>query len=170
MLRRRANSPGAAAGRALRRAGFTITELMVVVLILGVLTGMILTAVTAARRAVARDNTKMMISALSAAIERYQMDWGDFPPGDGGITGSESLQAALNSRRFEGPYVKGEYPPTRDDNRNARREFVDHWGRPLSYTHHRHYQGAPKADEYRLTSDGPDGRPNTDDDIVNWKK
>jgi type II secretory pathway pseudopilin PulG len=144
--------------------------MLVVVLIIGMLAAMIMGAVIAVRRKFARDNTKMILVAISGAIERYQTDWSDFPPGAGGVAGSEELYAALSSTRYEGPYLKGDYPPTKDTDGNGRRELVDHWGRAIGYTHHRHYRGDPKADEYRLESDGADGKPGSSDDIANWKK
>jgi prepilin-type N-terminal cleavage/methylation domain-containing protein len=75
-------------------------------------------------------------------------------------------------------------------------EFGDAWGQPLVYIHHRDYdlyaaQGVEtvnlagetvfvkprrnettgtyyKLDSYQLISIGPDGEPDTDDDITNW--
>jgi len=158
------------AGRRRRAAGFTLTELLVVLFIIGLLAGLILTGVMAARRKIGRDNTRNMITTISGAIERYSSDWGDFPPGRGGLEGSEELFAALRSERFEGPYLKGDFPPAKDTDNNKRKELVDHWGRPIGYTHHRNYTGEPRPDEYRLESPGLDGRRGTGDDIVNWKK
>ncbi len=158
------------ASRARSRAGFTLTEILVVLFIIGLLAGLILTGVMAARRKIGRDNTRVMLQAVAAAIESYQNDWGDFPPGEGGPGGSEDLYRALSSTRFEGPYLQGKYPPAKDTDNNRRKELVDHWGRPIGYTHHRHYTGDPRADEYRLESAGLDRKPGTDDDITNWKK
>jgi general secretion pathway protein G len=150
-------------------AGFTLTEMLVVLFIIGLLAGLILTGVIAARRKIGRDNTRSMMVAIAAAIEGYSSDWGDFPPGAGGLEGSEELFNALSSDRFEGPYLKGNYPPAVDTNGNKRKELVDHWKRPMGYTHHRNYSGDPKADEYRLESMGLDGKKGNKDDIHNWK-
>ncbi len=156
--------------RARRSAGFTLTEILVVLFIIGLLAGLVLTGVMAARRKIGRDNTRNMLTTIAGAIERYSSDWGDFPPGNGGVEGSEELYAALRSERFEGPYLKGGFPPASDTDNNKRKEMVDHWGRTIDYTHHRNYTGEPKPDEYRLVSPGLDGKKNTPDDIVNWKK
>jgi type II secretory pathway pseudopilin PulG len=144
--------------------------MLVVLFIIALLAGLVLTGVMAARRKVGRDNTRVMLTAIKGAIERYQNDWGDFPPGKGGVEGSEDLYTALSSKRFEGPYLKEEYPPSKDTDGNKFREMVDHWGRTIRYTHHRNYTGDPRADSYRLESAGLDGRFGTSDDIVNWKK
>jgi type II secretory pathway pseudopilin PulG len=143
--------------------------MLVVLFIISLLAGLVLTGVIAARRKIGRDNTRTILTTISGAIERYATDWGDFPPGEGGVAGSEDLYAALRASRFEGPYLKGDYPPAKDTDGNSRKELVDHWGRPVGYTHHRHYQGDPKADEFRLESAGLDGKPGTSDDIHNWK-
>jgi len=153
-----------------RAAGFTLTEILVVLFIIGLLSGLILTGVMAARRKIGRDNTRMMITALSAAISNYESQWGDYPPGEGGLPGSEELHAALTAPLHEGPFVREGYPPARDTDKNGRKEFVDHWKRPIGYTHHRNYSGDPRADDYRLESWGLDGKPATADDISNWKK
>ena len=151
-------------------AGFTLTEILVVLFIIGLLAGLILTGVMAARRKMGRDNTRVMLQTIGAAIESYEGDYGDFPPGKGGIQGSEDLYEALSSTRAEGPYLRGDYPPAKDTNNNKRKELVDHWGWPIGYTHHRNYTGEPRADEYRLESAGLDRKPGTGDEITNWKK
>ncbi len=151
-------------------AGFSLVEMLVVIFIIGMLAGLILTGVMAARRKFGRDNTRLMLTAIAGAIQSYSQDWGDFPPGPGGVEGSEDLCAALKSTRFNGPYIKGNHPPTKDTDRNGIEEMVDHWGRTIEYTHHRHYTGEPRADDYRLVSPGLDGKVGTGDDITNWKK
>jgi len=127
--------------------------------------------VTVARRRFEVSNTRTIINFISAAIQRYESDWGVYPPGAGEIAGSEDLYAALRAPRFEGPYLKkSNYPPVRDTDNNGRKELVDHWKRPIGYTHHRHYKGDPMSDEYRLESAGPDRKRGTKDDVANWKK
>ncbi len=155
---------------ALHEQGFTLIEMLVVIFIIGLLSGLILTGVMAARRKIGRDNTRVILKNIEAAIEVYESDYGDFPPGKGGRQSSEDLYEALSSTRHEGPYLKGDYPPAKDTNRNKRKEMVDHWGRPIRYTHHRNYSEEPRADTYRLKSAGLDGKPGTGDDITNWKK
>ena len=43
----------------------------------------------------------------------------------------------------------------------------DPWGRPYYYSRPPQYN--PDPDGFDLYSAGPDGRPGTDDDVVNWK-
>jgi general secretion pathway protein G len=148
--------------------GFTLTEMLVVILIIGMLAGMIMGAVGAVRRKAGRDRTRVCLQTLRAAILMYEGDWHDFPPGNGKIEGAESLWQALSSTRFEGPYLRKGDIPVADTNNNGRKEIVDNWDQPLSYIHHRNYLGEPNPDEFRITSPGPDGKAATSDDINNW--
>lgn len=100
---------------------FTIIELLVVVLILGMLSaiavGVYTTQVERARYAAA----KASISAIEVAINRYQIDLGTFPPsGSGAIVGGAAegcgnLELALmhsvsgNSKRPASPSWHGPY-------------------------------------------------------------
>jgi prepilin-type N-terminal cleavage/methylation domain-containing protein len=107
------------------KRAFTLVELLVVVLILGLLStiavGVYTTQVERARVAA----TRSTIAALELAINRYQIDLGDFPPSGSGslpyslpgtFEGCGYLQAALmtslsgqslspGSNRWQGPYI-----------------------------------------------------------------
>lgn len=107
------------------KRAFTLLELLVVVLILGLLStiavGVYVRQVERARIAAA----KSTISAIELAVERYQIDTGDYPPSGSGplpytgpatFEGNGYLQAALMtslsgsssaplSPRWQGPYL-----------------------------------------------------------------
>jgi len=153
-----------------RRSGFTLVEILVVVSIIGVLMGLILGGVTAARRHFSVTRTRAIIQLLDAAIDQYQLEWGDYPPGAGGAAGSAELYRTLTSPANLRQYISGSEPPAADVDGSGQRVLVDHWRHAIYYTHHRHYAGDPNRDEYRLQSAGPDGQYGTEDDIVNWKK
>ncbi len=152
------------------RPGFTLTELLVVLLIISVLAGMILGGVTVARRSASKTRTKAAIQLLGSAIAQYESEWGDYPPGNGEAAGAEDLYLSLTSPFNPRSFINGGEPPTGDPDNTGHKVFVDAWRHPIRYTHHRHYSGEPRADDYRLESAGPDGRYGTDDDITNWKK
>lgn len=58
---------------------FTLIELMVVVAIIAVLAGLVLGGAGAVRQRAARSQAKTEISAIEAALARYQMDFGSYP-------------------------------------------------------------------------------------------
>jgi type II secretion system protein G len=153
-----------------RRTGFTLVEMLVVIAVIGLLGSLILGGVMAAKRQANRNHTRTIIQLLGAAIDQYENDWGDYPPGDGQAGGAEDLYSALTSPANTRAYVSGGQPAAVEQAETGRKAFVDFWRNPLRYTHHRHYSGDPRADEYRLESAGPDGRFGTDDDLNNWKK
>lgn len=99
--------------------GFTLLELLVVVLIIGLLTGIVAprflghiqrSEVTAARA---------QLDALDKALQGFRIDMGRYP------TDAEGLRALVaapagGDGRWRGPYLKGELP-------------LDPWGSPYQY-------------------------------------
>jgi general secretion pathway protein G len=103
-----------------RRAtrGFTLLELLVVVLIIGLLTGIVgprlmgqigRSEVTAARA---------QIDAFDKAVQAYRLDMGQFPTTDQGLR--VLVTAPGSDARWRGPYLKGSIPN-------------DPWGMPYQY-------------------------------------
>ncbi|KQW42927.1 type II secretion system protein GspG [Pelomonas sp. Root662] len=101
-----------------RRRGFTLLELLVVILIIGMLTGIVaprlMGQIGRSERTVARGQ----IDALDKAIESFRLDLGRYP------TNAEGLQALVQAQaadsRWRGPYLKGGVP-------------MDPWGSPYQY-------------------------------------
>ena len=147
---------------------FTVTELIVVMAIIGVLSGMVLTGVMAARKRGGITKTSALILSLEAAINQYEESYGDYPAGAGGVGGAELLYRALTSPKWTG---QREFAPdeTADTDSNGRLELVDHWLNPLNYYHHRSYAGPPRETTFRLSSSGPDGEEDTPDDISGYR-
>lgn len=62
------------------RRGFTLVEMMVVILIIGLLMTISVTAVTRALTSGRQTAIRLEINALSQAVEQYMQKYGDYPP------------------------------------------------------------------------------------------
>lgn len=62
------------------RIGFTLVELMVVILIVGILAGLLLPAINQARMAAVETAYKLEVESIAEAVEKYRNKYGDYPP------------------------------------------------------------------------------------------
>ena len=147
--------------------GYTLIELLVVMVIIGMLSGMLTTAVMVARHRGGKAKTSALIMRLSLAIKEYEISFGDYPSGSGGVDSTEGLRKCLSSPKLLYPqeFRKQELADTDGD---GSLEIVDHWRQPLSYHHHRSYKGPPMESTFRIISKGRDGEQGTRDDITNY--
>jgi type II secretion system protein G len=161
----------------MRRQGFTLVEVLIVVAIIGVLMGLVLPALMKAGNKAKITETQTIIEQIKAALQEYEHDYGDYPPtslkdeehySNGVNDGIESLVVHLSNKDKGTPYLELEeksYSNTdRDDvpasyplnwffGDSQAREIVDSWGNPLVYFHNRDY-AKPKThmQTYKLTS------------------
>ncbi len=160
-----------------RRAGFTLVELLAVIVILSILIALVVSVVTKVWKPARMKATQAFMMTLSTACVRYQIAWGDYPPTDlqaiGGTghnglnTGIETLVACLSSTRGGGVKHTEEENLANIDGDSAAsnltgwyfgdnqlREYVDAWGRPLVYFHSKDYAAAnPRIVKYKLSKD-----------------
>ncbi len=67
-----------------RNKGFTLVELMVVMVIIGILAGLTLTAFVGSRKTARDGKRKADLEQIRSALEMYRADKGQYPPLDGG--------------------------------------------------------------------------------------
>ena len=139
--------------RSPRNTGFSLIEIMLVVIIIGVLAAMVVPNVTGrsdqARMTAARTDIE---SNLTTAIDLYHMDTGQFPTSDQGLKALLSAPSAVSSQ-WNGPYLKKRKLPR------------DPWGHDYVYV----FPGKHNKDTYDLSSPGPDGI-ESKDDVTNWEE
>ena len=80
-----------------RQHGFTLIELLVVITVIGVLAGLVLQAAGYAQKKGARSRAEAEIAALSAALENYKSDNGDYPEGTNGSPDTETSTGTNNA-------------------------------------------------------------------------
>ena len=93
-------------GRGPRR-GFTLVELLTVIVILGILAGLISAAVLAAMGKAKRAVVTLEINGLEAAARMFKEKYGDYPPDDMRSANEAAVDAFL--RRAFPRYQKGTY-------------------------------------------------------------
>jgi prepilin-type N-terminal cleavage/methylation domain-containing protein len=163
----------------MKARGYTLVEMLVVLAIVSILSGLVLAGLSAARRHSMAQRTEALLITLRAKISEYEMDFHDYPltDGDDPIVGGERLLAALTTKEKNGPYLALGDVQTCDENSNGVPEIRDCFtgAHAFRYLHHKSYgRENPNRRTYRLWSVGIDGVDDplnaASDDIVNWKK
>lgn len=135
---------------ATRVAGFTLLELLVVMVIIGMLASFVAPKFFAQIGKSQTKTARAQIDALEKSLDQYRLDIGRYPTTEQGL-------AALNERpagetKWSGPYLKKSVP-------------MDPW------SHAYLYKNPGEHGEYDLLSYGKDGQPGGTDeaeDITNW--
>ncbi len=131
-------------------AGFTLLELLVVMVIIGMLASFVAPKFFAQIGKSKTKTARAQIDALEKSLDQYRLDIGHYPTTEQGL-------AALNERpageaKWSGPYLKKSVP-------------MDPW------SHAYIYKAPGEHGEYDLLSYGKDGQPGGTDeaeDITNW--
>jgi general secretion pathway protein G len=153
-MRRRQTKTMAARGPRDRRAGFTLMEMLLVVLIIGVLAAMIVPRlIPQAERAKVKIAQAEIDANLPAALDLFMLDVGRYPTTEEGLAALWSPPAGVAAGRWHGPYVK-------------KQDALDPWGRSFLYFCPPTRGGL----DFDLLSLGPDGLEGTEDDLANVDK
>jgi len=144
--------PAAGSGKCLlrRSSGFTLLELLVVMLIIGLLAGYVAPRYFAQIGKSEVKATKAQIDALEKALDQYRLDVGHYPTTEQGLNALMARPA--EETKWQGPYLKKAVP-------------MDPWSHPYQY------KSPGEHGEVDLLSFGKDGQPGGADDnvdIVNW--
>jgi general secretion pathway protein G len=131
-------------------SGFTLLELLVVIVIIGMLSGLVAPKFFAQIGKSETKTARTQIDALEKALDQYRLDLGRYPTTEQGL-------AALNERpsgeaKWLGPYLKKSVP-------------LDPWAHAYVYK----FPG--EHGEYDLVSYGKDGQPGGTgeaEDLVSW--
>lgn len=134
------------------RYGFTLIELMLVVVIISALAAMVVPRLAGRSQEALRGVAEADIKGnISLALKLYEVDNGRYP------TTAQGLDALVKEptgspapKNWKGPYLE--------------QEPLDPWKNPYQY----HYPGTHPPRDYDLYSMGPDGKDGTEDDITNW--
>jgi general secretion pathway protein G len=130
--------------------GFTLLELLVVMVIIGLLAGYVGPKYFAQVGKSEVKTAKAQIVALEQALDQYRLDTGHYPTTEQGL--SALFVKPGDEPKWDGPYLKKETPP-------------DPWGKPYLY------KQPGDHGELDLFSYGKDGQPGGSDDaadISNW--
>lgn len=121
------------------QAGFTLIEIMVVILILGLLATIVVQSLKGATDKAKRTKAEADVSEIKTALDRYYLDNGYYPTSDQGLT---ALVSAPTGGRQPANYEQGGY---------IEKVPLDPWGTPYFYQ--------SDGNSYVLKSFGADAKP-----------
>jgi type II secretion system protein G len=116
-------------------AGFTLLELLVVITIIAILAGLILNTAGYMQKKAARSRAEAEIAALSAALESYKADMGDYPTNAAPGTNNRILRSALSPTNGK---VYFEFPKGMGTNTNMMvidQTVIDPFGENYGYVY-----------------------------------
>ena len=121
-----------------RGVGFTLLELLVVVVIIGLLAGFVAPRYFSQVGKSEVNVAKAQIDALEKALDQYRLDTGRYPSNELGL--KALVERPADEPKWAGPYLRKEVP-------------LDPWGKPYVY------RVPGEKGEFELVSFGKDGQP-----------
>lgn len=142
------------------RSGFTLIEVLLVIVIILMLAGALVVFVLPQQEGAEKNTTRLLLQQVESALDTYRLNMGRYPTEEQGLNALMTKPTFENERlgeKWAGPYLK---PGTR---------IEDAWGYPIRYE-----AAVASLDQaadstgprFKLFSVGPDGQPDTADDIT----
>ncbi len=135
----------------IRDSGFTLVELLVVMVIIGLLAALVAPRFMRQEEKAKLKAARAQIELLGTALDTFRLDVGRYPTTEEGLNALSRQPPALE--RWDGPYLKKEVP-------------LDPWGKPYVYS------SPGQHGPYDLLSYGADGAPGGEGDnrdITSWE-
>ena len=121
------------------RAGYTLTEMLVVLVIIGLISAIVVPQTLGQMDRAKARSARLKLESVASSLEMYSADLARYP------TGAEGLAALLDApdgaAEWAGPYL------------SDRSLLKDPWGAAIAYE-----PPATQGDKYRLISLGADGK------------
>jgi general secretion pathway protein G len=133
-----------------KEVGFTLLELLVVMVIIGLLVGYVGPKYFAQVGKSEVKAARAQIDALEKALDQYRLDTGHYPTTEQGLVALFTKPS--NETRWDGPYLKKAVP-------------LDPWGKPYQYKSPGEHG---ELDLYAFGKDRQLGGSGEDADITNW--
>ncbi len=135
------------------REGFTLLEILLVVVIIGFLVSVAVVRLSGQSQKAKLVTTQHQIDSYKTALGVYELDNGVFPTTEQGLQALITQPSGVTLPNWKGPYLD---PPI---------IRPDPWGHPYVYK----YPGTKIPNGYDIFSPGPNGIEGDDDDIGNWQ-
>lgn len=136
-----------------RTRGFTLVEMLIVVVIISTLAAMIVPRFAGRSEEAKVGAARADVDAnLAGALDLYELDNGAYPTTEQGLGALlEEPSTSPAPAKWKGPYLK------------KKKRLDDPWGRGYQYR-----SPGTRNPDYDLFSLGPDGTEGSKDDIANW--
>jgi general secretion pathway protein G len=138
-----------------RSAGFTLIEILVVIVVIAILATLVAPNVFRHVGAAKDATAKSQIEMLGAALDAFRLDNGRYPTTDEGLGALWEEPRSTGLPNWKGPYLRKPVP-------------VDPWNHPYEYA----WPGQVNQNGYDLLSYGADGQRQGEGenaDITSWQ-